>query len=110
MVEGTDIFETVSLPSFVTQMFAPSKVKYRGAVPTARTPRTVPSLALSCVTVLPSWSAIQMFAPSKTRPHGPDPAGKVPRSAPSLARNFVTVLSPLFGYPNIRTVENYSPR
>ena len=74
-------FEILWLPEFATQMFVPSKATALGALPTAKVPSTVPSVARSLVTVASPLLATQMLAPSKTTPSGEEPTAKRPRKA-----------------------------
>jgi hypothetical protein len=60
--------ETVPLPWFATQTFAPSKATSKGRVPTLKVPRLTPSIARSFVTLLLKKFATQMLSPSKARP------------------------------------------
>src|SRR5580704_8865969 len=88
--------DTVVLPRFVTQIWAPSKAASVGSVPTVKVPRVAPVLASNSVTVVLLKSVTQMLAPSKQIPLGPDPAGNVPSTVPSLALSLVTLLLPKF--------------
>src|SRR5437899_2822619 len=81
------------VPSFATQMVAPSKATATGAVPapTVKVPSLAPLLAWSLVTSPLFSLATQISAPSKATPIGSLPTLKVPSLAP-LAASLVTVL------------------
>ena len=81
--------DTLSLRPFVTQMFAPSDVIWRGSVPTVMVSRTSPSLRRSLITLLLSSFVTQMSFPSNATPPGAFPTLKLPNTVPSLARSFV---------------------
>jgi hypothetical protein len=58
-------FVRLALPSFATQMLAPSNATPNGRTPTAKVPRVAPSLSRSLVTPLSPWFVTQTFVPSK---------------------------------------------
>src|SRR5262252_1628676 len=76
-------------------MFAPSKARPAGPVPSRNDPTTFPSLGRNSSATL--FAVTQMFTPLKARAYGEPLTAKVPRVVPSLARSLVTV--PLLTLP-----------
>src|SRR6185503_8248821 len=68
---------TLSLPTLVTQMLAPSKTAFNGEDPTPKVPTKTPSLALNLETAPLKLLTTQIFSPSKASPLGRRPTGKV---------------------------------